>query len=124
MSQFVKGFTKTLTSAADLSAKAGYIVKLDASGNLDLAAAATNLIVGVLESNDGGSGATGVYQFLGTVKVKLGGTVAIGDFVTADSAGKGVATTSDHAVVVGRALEAGVAGDMIEVQLGIFTLSA
>ncbi len=123
MSQFVKGFTKTLTSAADLSAKAGYIAKIDTSGNLDLAAAATNKIVGVIESNDGGSGATAVYQFLGTVKVKLGGTVAIGDWVTADSAGKGVATTTDKDVAIGRALEAGVSGDMIEVQLGIMTLS-
>jgi hypothetical protein len=123
MSQFVKSFTKTLVAAADLSASIGYIVKLDTNGDVVLAAAATDNIIGVVENNDGASGAGVVYQFLGTVKVKLGGTVSIGAWVTADSAGKGVATTTDKDVAIGRALEAGVSGDLIEVQLGIHKLS-
>lgn len=123
MSQFVKSFSKSLVSAADLSANAGYIAKLDTSGNVVLAAAATDNIVGVIEDGAGASGTAVSYQFLGTAKVKAGGTISIGAWVTADSAGKGVATTTDKDVVIGRALEAAVSGDIIEVQLGIHKIS-
>ena len=119
MSQFVNGFTKTLTAGEDLSAKATYIGQLDASGNLEVGEGATDLIVGVIIANEGGSGAAATYQFGGTAKVKIGGTVAIGDFVTSDSAGLAVATTTDGDVIIGRALEAGSANDVIEVQLSI-----
>lgn len=119
MSQFVNGHTKTLVAGEDLSSKINYIGQLDASGNLEVAEGATDLLVGVIVSNDGGSGASAVYQFSGTAKVKLGGTVAIGDWVTTDSNGKGVATTTDGNITIGRALEAGVDGDIIEVQLSI-----
>ena len=119
MSQFVNGHTKTLVAGEDLSAKINYIGQLDASGNLEVAEGATDLLVGVIVSNDGGSGASAVYQFTGTAKVKLGGTVAIGDWVTTDANGKGVATTTDGNITIGRALEAGVDGDIIEVQLSI-----
>lgn len=119
MSQFVEGFKKTLIAGEDLSAKEFYIGQLDASGNLEVAEGATDLVVGVIRENAGGSGASATYQFLGTAKVKLGGTVAIGDWVTTDSAGKGVATTTDGNITIGRALEAGVDGDIIEVQLNV-----
>lgn len=119
MSQFVNGHTKTLVAGEDLSAKINYIGQLDASGNLEVAEGATDLIVGVIVSNDGGSGASAVYQFSGTAKVKIGGSVSIGDFITTDSSGLGVATTTDGNIVIGRALEAGSANDIIEVQLSI-----
>lgn len=119
MSQFVQGHTKTLIAGEDLSAKINYIGQLDASGNLEVAEGATDLVVGVIVNNDGGSGAAAAYTFSGTAKVKLGGTVAIGDWVTTDSAGKGVATTTDGNITIGRALEAGVDGDIIEVQISV-----
>lgn len=122
MSQSTKGFSKTLTSAADLSAKTGYIVKLDTSGNLVVATAGTDTtIVGVLDDapNAGGSGTGCTYQFLGTAKVVLGGTVAIGDWLTSTTGGVAITTTTDGNRTIGMALEAGVTGDIIEVQLAL-----
>lgn len=119
MSQEVVGITKTLIAGEDLSAKINYIGQLDATGKLEVGEGATDLLVGVIKSNDGGSGESACYQFTGTAKVKIGGSVSIGDWVTSDSNGKGVATTTDGNIVIGRALEAGVDGDIIEVQLGV-----
>lgn len=121
MSQFVEGFQKTLVAGESLAGKEFYIGQLDASGNLEVGEGATDLIVGVIRTN-AAAGEAAAYQFLGTAKVKLGGTVGIGAWVTSDTAGKGVATTTDGDVVIGRALEAGVDGDIIEVQLMIHTL--
>lgn len=121
MSQSTVGTEKTLVAGADLSASLYFFVKLNASGNLVLGAAGTDNIVGIVQNNDGGSGAGATYRFGGTSKVKLGGTVAIGDWVTSDAAGKGVATTTDGNVAV-RALEAGVNGDIIEVQFPLQTI--
>lgn len=123
MSQSVKDFTKTLTAGEDLSAKIGYIGQLDASGNLEVGESATDLLVGVIVSNDGGSGSPACYQFLGTAKVIAGGSVSIGAFVTSDTAGKAVATTTDKDVVIGRALEAADDGDFFEVQLFLHKIS-
>lgn len=123
MSQQVRGLEKSLVAAADLSAKLFYIAKVDTSGNLALAAAATDPIVGVIQNNDGGSGAMATYRFLGTSKVIAGGSISIGDLVTSDSAGKAVATTTNKDIVIGRALEAADSGDIIEVQLSIHKAS-
>ena len=123
MSQSVKDFEKTLNAAADLSAKQFFIAKVDTSGNADLAALATNALIGVIQ-NKPQSGEGALIRFGGTSKVKLGGTVTAGAWCTSDTAGKGVATTTDKDTVIGRFLEAGVSGDVVEVQLGIFTLSA
>jgi hypothetical protein len=51
----------------------------------------------------------------GGAKAKLGGTVVFGDMLTADSAGKLVATTSNAEKTIAQALEGGVADDMINV---------
>lgn len=123
MSQSLKGFVKTLIAGEDLSAKTGYIGQLDASGNLEVGEGATDLLVGVIESNEGGTGNSASYQFIGTAKVIAGGSIAIGDLVTSDANGKAVATTTNKDVVIGRALEAADAGDFIEVQLGIHKAS-
>lgn len=116
MSQFVEGFKKTLLAGASLVGKEFFIGKLNSSGDVVVAAAATDLICGIIRT-EAGSGEGVAYQFLGTAKVKLGGTVAVGDFITSDSAGKGIATTTDGNRTIGMALEAGVANDIVEVQL-------
>lgn len=121
MSQQINAQEKTLVAGEDMSAKQHYIVQLSATGTLEVAEGATDLIVGVLQ-NEPLSGEAALYRFEGTAKVKLGGTVAIGDWVTTDTAGKGVATTTDGDIVIGRALEAGVDGDIIEVQMAIHHL--
>lgn len=53
---------------------------------------------------------------------KLGGTVSFGDFLTADSAGKLVATTTAGNYVVAQALQDGVANDLIAVNVVSFLI--
>ena len=124
MSQALKEFERTGVAGEDLSAKRYYIVQQDASGNIEVGEGATDLLVGVLQ-NKPESGKAALYRFLGTTKVVASAAIAIGALVTTTNAGKAVTTTTDKDVVIGRALEAaGADGDIIEIQLSIFTLSA
>ena len=119
MSQSVNATERTGVAGESLLTKKYYIVQLDASGNIEVAEGATDLIVGVLQ-NKPDTGEAAVYRFGGTTKVVAAGVIAIGDWVTTDSAGKGVATTTDGNITIGRALSAGaVDGDIIEVQMSI-----
>lgn len=118
MSQQIAAFEKTLVAGEDMTAKQFYIVQLDATGKAEVAEGATDLILGVLQ-NKPNTGEAALYRFLGTAKVIAGGSVAIGDWVTTDSAGKAVATTTDGNITIGRALEAADSGDIFEVQLSI-----
>lgn len=106
-------------------AKQFYVVKQDTDGTVVLAGANGTGIVGVLQ-NKPAIGAAALVRFLGTSKVVCSGTIAVGAWVTSASGGTVVATTSDHDVVLGRFLgvAAAATGDIIEVELGIFTLSA
>ena len=124
MSQALKDFERTGTAGEDLSSSKYLIVQLDASGNIEIGEGGTDLLVGVLQ-NKPESGEAALYRFAGTTKVVASAAIAIGALVTSASDGEAVTTTTDKDVVVGRALEAaGAAGDIIEIQLGIFTLSA
>lgn len=51
----------------------------------------------------------------GTSTAQAGGNVAVGDAVTATTGGQVITTTTANDQIVGYALEAGVAGDFIEV---------
>ena len=104
---------ESFKAGADLSAKQYFLVKLDASADIVLAAAGTDKIKGVLQ-NDPKSGEVGTVRVLGISLVTLGGTVAIGDEMTSDSAGKGVVSTTAGDRMIGEALRAGVSGDTIE----------
>jgi len=55
--------------------------------------------------------------------LKLGGTVTAGDFIKPDNAGKGV-TAGAAAVAAAIALESGVDGDLIKVQIVLFSVPA
>ena len=124
MSQALKDFERTGVAGEDLSSSRYLIVQLDASGNIEIGEGGTDLLVGVLQ-NKPESGEAALYRFAGTTKVVASAAIAIGANVTSASDGEAVTTTTDKDVVVGRALEAaGAAGDIIEIQLGIFTLSA
>ena len=124
MSQALKAFERTGTAGEDLSSSQYLIVQLDSSGDIEIGEGGTDLLVGVLQ-NKPESGGAALYRFLGTTKVVASAAIAIGAFLTSASDGEAVTTTTDKDVVVGRALEAaGAAGDIIEIQLSIFTLSA
>lgn len=108
---------------ADNAITANRVVKITSTG-VDTATAATDAIIGV-SKNAPGQGEAAAVQFAGTARVVSSGIIAVGAWVTATTGGKIIATTSDHAVVLGRALEAAAAdGDVIEIALGVFTLSA
>ena len=126
MAQSIRDFERSFVcGSSTLIAKQFYVVKQDTDGTVILSAAGTDKHVGVLQ-NKPAVGAAALVRFNGTSKVVSGGTITVGAWVTAGGSGTVVATTSDHDVVLGKYLGSASAasGDIIEVQLGIFTLSA
>lgn len=93
----------------------GVIVKLS-SGQVVAATAGTDLIVGVTVGAVGAGEVANVRlrSAQGTIKIKAGGTIAVGDAITATTAGAGIATTTATHKVVGVALEAASSGDIFE----------
>lgn len=95
------------------------IVKLGSDGDtVVVGAAAADKLIGVaLEA--GVSGERLEVQMAGVARVKLGGTVALGDDITSGAAGVGLklaaATTIKSSI--GRAMDAGVTGDIIPVEI-------
>ena len=118
MSTQNRSFELSKTASEDLSGSQYYIVQMDSAGAAELAEGALDFIIGVLQ-NKPESGQEAHVRFLGVSKVKIGGTVNIGDFVTTNSTAEGIATTTDGDIVIGRAITAGVDGDVIEVQMSI-----
>src|ERR671922_317567 len=98
MSGMQYGRDRTFKSGADLSAKQYYLAKADSTQNqVVLAAAATDKILGVILDGGKQSGDAvriGLLNGDGTLNVVAGGTIAIGDYLTSDSNGKAVATTT------------------------------
>lgn len=126
MSVSIRDFERSFTTGAStLAAKQFYIVKQHTDGTIILAAAATDKILGVLQ-NKPAVGSPALVRIGGTTKVVAGGAINPGAWVTSDSNAKAVATTTDKDVVFGKYLGAAAAadGDIIEVQIHIFTLSA
>lgn len=134
MANFSTGRYLTLIADADLSTK-------DADGNYEnlyrivsLAASTANStgrkvvlatsptdanILGVLNNAPGAGEPASVCSrnAEGTFKVRLGvntAAVSVGDYLTVDSDSGALKTTTTGHQVVGRAMQAGVAGDIIE----------
>lgn len=113
----------SLTPAADYTGKRGYLVGHDGTTATVSSSATTRAKGVILEPNRTSAGyATekvtvallGSTQ--GSVRMSAGGTIAAGDWVQQDSDGQVVTDAgSGSRVIVGQALEAGVAGDLIEV---------
>ena len=121
MSQAIRDFEKSFTSTNDLSAAEFLIVAMDTSNDGSCVAAASNTdpIVGVLQNKPKATEAA-VVRWGGSSKVIAGGTVTRGAYVTSDSSGHAIATTTNKDVVVGRALQAAVSGDIFEIALSYF----
>jgi len=113
MSQYNEGNGKGFVATAALAD--GVAVKLSGS-NVVVATAATDKIIGVTQGavQAGEVANVKLRSGAGTYKVKLGGTVAVGDAVTANGTGLLITTTTAGNQVVGQAFEAGVSGDFIE----------
>jgi hypothetical protein len=93
------------------------IAKFGADENTcSIAAAATDNLIGVFQHTTAAAGDEVDIAITGRSDVKLAGTVTLGAFVTSDASGYGVAATIGQCVI-GRAMKAGVTGDIIPVQL-------
>ena len=97
---------------------ANRIVKAGADNTkVVVGAAATDKLIGVSDNIGGATGESIDVILDGIAVVKLGGTVAMGDLVTSDGTGQGVATTAATNRYIGFAMEDGVIGDLIGVRL-------
>ena len=123
MASFTQGPRKTFYPNAtggvtvDFSQKQYYIAKLVANNTVDLASnAQTDFIVGTVNNVDRLGQELEVWMRNGssTHKVILGGTVALGAYLTTNSTAQAIATVTAGDVVLGRAMQAGIAGDVIE----------
>jgi len=115
MSQEHVTFARTVDAAADLSAKQYYIV-IQSSGQVNLSTSAG--AGGNVLKNKPESGEAAELAVLGTSKVIAGAAISEGAYVTNNTSGKAVATTTSTHKVIGKALEAATAdGDIIEIEL-------
>lgn len=107
MSQFSESSVRAFPCAVALGV--GVAVKFS-TGNIVAATAGTDAIVGVIDvANDAGQDAqVRLRSACGTAVGRAGGTIAVGDLVTATTAGELIATTTDGDAIVGMALEAAV----------------
>jgi len=102
------------------------LVKFDGSGDIVLAAAATDSIIGASADVDVADDGPCDVILGGVARVKAGGTITRGAQVTSDSAGKAVAANpdpTDTVRVAGIALESAVDGDEIDILLAPGSLS-
>lgn len=106
-------------AGADLSAKKNFIVKRTADNTVGLASAATDVLLGVL-TNSPKSGDGAAVALVGSGQIALvvaGGSISADAVLTADSAGKAIATTTTGNYILGRAMNDADAGDLVEVLL-------
>ena len=80
-------------------------------------AAATDKLIGVSDSIGGASGETIDVILDGIALVKAGGSIAMGDLITSDSTGQGVATTTASNRIIGVAMEDAASGDLFGVRI-------
>lgn len=97
--------------ATELKEKQYYLVKLTTANEIELAGAGVAAYVLAEPAEEGQYGT--IVMGAERQKVILGGTVAVGNGLTANSEGKAVKETGEG-LIVGVALEAGVAGDIVE----------
>lgn len=108
------GLIKAFNAGAAISARR--IVKFGADENTVVqAAAATDISIGVSTFVAAASGERADVVLGGTADVEYGGTITLGAPLTADSVGRAVVAAPAAGVnnpVIGRALQAGVVGDI------------
>ena len=105
---------RTYVAGSNLSAAQFKFVALAADGEVDVAGAGARAIGVLLNQPAAGNAATVVMT--GKVLVEAGDSITAGDELAADAAGNaGTATTDD--IVMGYALENGVDGQIVAIEL-------
>jgi len=83
---------------------------------IDVAAGSTDALIGMIQHTTTSAGDEVRLMLSGISRIKLGGTVAFGDWATSDANGKGVKAAPGSGVnasVIGIFLASGVAGDIV-----------
>ena len=107
--------TRSLIAGEDLSSHQFRFVTLESDGQIDKADAAGEKCFGVLE-NDPASGGEATVVVQGQTRIVCGGTVAAGAELQTDASGEAI-TAAAGDVVMGYAMEAGVDGQVIAMEL-------
>lgn len=116
----IKSFTATAVAIAPY-----LIVTAVVGGKVELANAATDLLLGTTDALGVDADQVIDITTVGVSEVTLGGAVAFGDKLTSDAAGKAVVAAGSAGVdkhTIGTAMAAGVANDVIPYQVGLGTL--
>jgi hypothetical protein len=100
---------QTFEAGGDLSTKRYLIMQQEADGDVAVATAATQDLVGVLLNKPAAENRAAVVRMFGPVKCIASAAIDEGDAITATTGGKAVATTTDTNVVIGYALTAATA---------------
>ena len=108
--------TRSFEAGGNVSAAQFKFVTLESDGQVDLANAAGENCIGVLLNNPDAAGKAATVAISGKVMITAGGTIAAGAAVATDAAGDAVTATTGN-IVMGYALEAGVDGQVIAVEL-------
>ena len=111
------GLNYARNAGADLSDKLYYLAKVDTDGDIILASAGTDSVLGAISETAAQDHPVTV-QFGGIAKVIAGAAITAGARVTSDGNGKAVSTTTAGDRVCGIALwAAGAANEIIPVAL-------
>lgn len=113
----------TRPAAGDLSAALYKFMKVDSSGNATTCTVLGELAVGVLQNKPNAAGLAAELQIDGVAKVVAGATIAAGAKVSSKADGTAITSISTYHVQ-GVAMKGGVAGDIIEVLLGVAPILA
>lgn len=108
-----------LVASATLAAAQYKCVKhASTAGQVIVGAAATDNVIGILQ-NDPAAGEPALIACSGVALALSEDTVAAGDSLASSTTGRVKTTTSANNGVVGMALEAGSAGDLIQILISI-----
>lgn len=98
-------------AGADLSSNQYYPVALNGSGQLAIATAQGQKVVGVLRDKPSAAGIYGSVLHAGRGIVKAGAAFSLGDELTVNSSGKAITRTTEDEYCLGIAMEAATADD-------------
>lgn len=118
MGQYLEPRTQTFKAAEDLSAKQYHFVDFAAAdGEVQAVDAVGDDAVGILMNKDVTLGCAAEVAMLGGgAMLKIAGTITRGQLIKTDANGQGVVVAADTDKAKARALQSGVAGDIIEVE--------
>ena len=111
-------------AATTMAAKQYYVVRLaTTAGEVEVGSvAASDAIIGIVQ-NDPAADEPAEIAVAGVCKAACEASTLIGSKLTVSTTGRVKATTTDKDEVIGIAIQAGTAGDIITVLLSRFTLS-